>query len=130
MTAGPIAARRGTIEEPAARLHAVLGGRVPIDLRAVRAFVLVAEEGSFTRAAGLLFLSQPSLTKIVQQLERDLGCRLLRRSSKRCSLTAHGEAFLPDALDMLAAERSAREALARLSGWSSSTQGRGAARSR
>jgi DNA-binding transcriptional LysR family regulator len=44
-----------------------------LNLRQLQTFVTVARLGSFTRAARLLHLSQPALTKQVRQLDRDLG---------------------------------------------------------
>lgn len=54
-------------------------------------FCKVVETGSFTRAAGLLNLSQPSVTKHVSSLEGHLGAQLLDRDGKRVHLTPSGE---------------------------------------
>ena len=68
-----------------------------INLRHFRAFVAVAHEQSFTRAAEQLFLSQSALTITVRQLETQLGVALFHRTTRQVALTADGEALLPDA---------------------------------
>lgn len=61
------------------------------------AFLAVAEEGSFTRAAARLGMSQPALSQIIRRLEGRLGLRLLRRTTRSVSPTEVGERIL-DAL--------------------------------
>ncbi len=51
-----------------------------VDLRLLRYFAAAAAEGNLTRAATRLFVSQPALTKQIQQLESHLGVRLFARS--------------------------------------------------
>lgn len=70
-----------------------------IDLLA--SFACVAHELHFTRAARLLHLSQPGLTRRVAQLERCLGHTLLDRTSRQVQLTAAGRALLPIAVAIL-----------------------------
>jgi epsilon-lactone hydrolase len=65
-----------------------------IELRHLRAFVAVAEELSFSRAADRLHISQSALSRQVSSLEKLLGCDLLRRSTHRVELTLAGEALL------------------------------------
>jgi DNA-binding transcriptional LysR family regulator len=80
-------------------------GRVTIvtvmELRHLRYFVAVAEELNFTRAAAKLHLAQPSLTRQVQNLEAELGVRLLDRSRNQVVLTQEGRSFLADARRIL-----------------------------
>jgi DNA-binding transcriptional LysR family regulator len=60
------------------------------ELRHIRAFLAVARQGTFTRAAAVLGMSQPTLTVQIQQLETALGTRLFDRNNRRVSLTAAG----------------------------------------
>lgn len=64
------------------------------DLRQLRAFVAVADEGSFTLAAKKLFLTQSAVSHSMKALEDGVGCRLLARLGKRTVLTEEGEVFL------------------------------------
>lgn len=79
-------------------------------LRALEAFVAVADAGSFTRAARALQISAPSLTRIVAEQEAALGVKLLHRSTRAVSLTDVGRAFLLDARNLLDAYAAAAEA--------------------
>jgi len=72
------------------------------DLRVLRSFVVIAEEGSLSRAAARLHISQPPLSQQIKQLEEELGCTLLARTRRRVELTPAGSAFLRDARAMLA----------------------------
>lgn len=58
-------------------------------------FVEVAERGSFARAADVLHLHRPAVTKAIQQLEEELGTRLLHRTTRKVSLTSEGELVFP-----------------------------------
>lgn len=73
-----------------------------MELRHLRYFVAVAEDLSFTKAAGKLHLAQPSLTRQIHNLEEELGVRLLNRSKSRVTLTEEGRSFLADARRILA----------------------------
>lgn len=73
-----------------------------MELRHLRYFVAVAEALSFTKAAGLLRLAQPSLTRQVRNLEDEIGVRLLVRANNRIALTEEGRLFLFDAKKLLA----------------------------
>jgi epsilon-lactone hydrolase len=65
-----------------------------IELRHLRAFVAVAEELNFGRAAERLYITQPALSRQIRALEQLLGCTLLQRSTHRVELTLAGEALL------------------------------------
>lgn len=84
---------------------------MPPELRLLRYFVAVAEELSFTRAAERTYVTQPSFSAAIRQLEHQLGAVLLTRDARHVELTAAGRALLPHARESLAAaERGAREA--------------------
>ena len=75
----------------------------------MRCFTVVAEELHFGRAAAVLHLAQPSLSRHVRRLERELGVRLFDRTTQGTRLTEAGKAFLPRAEALL---RSAAEVAA------------------
>ncbi|GAA5141585.1 LysR family transcriptional regulator [Pseudonocardia adelaidensis] len=67
------------------------------ELKHLRYFVAVAETLSFTAAARSLYVSQQAVSRIIQQLERELGVRLLDRTTRTVELTAAGRALLASA---------------------------------
>jgi DNA-binding transcriptional LysR family regulator len=73
-----------------------------VSLRQLRYFVAVADHRSFRRAAESLSISQPPVSKQVQELERALGVPLIERSKRRFALTLAGEAFWTEARMLLA----------------------------
>ncbi|MFJ4782778.1 LysR family transcriptional regulator [Streptomyces sp. NPDC088794] len=79
-----------------------MGMTTDVHVRDLRYFVTVAEELHFTRAAELLYVSQPALSKQIRSLERQLGIELLRRDRHGVALTAAGAALLPYARRVLA----------------------------
>ncbi|MBL1100872.1 LysR family transcriptional regulator [Streptomyces coffeae] len=74
-----------------------------VDTRLLRCFVAVADEGSLTRAAERLFVSQPALTKQIKQLETRLGVPLFTRSRTGMALTEPGRALAERTPALLAA---------------------------
>lgn len=68
-----------------------------MELHQLRYFVAVAREGTFTRAAARLYISQPSLSEQVRKLELELGSPLFERLGRRLALTSAGVALLPHA---------------------------------
>jgi DNA-binding transcriptional LysR family regulator len=86
-----------------------------MELRHLRYFVAVAEDLSFTKAAGRLHLAQPSLTRQIHNLEEELGVRLLNRSKSKVTLTEEGRSFLTDARRILALATESIVAVQRLS---------------
>lgn len=79
-----------------------------MELRQLRCFVAVAEEGSFTRAAARLRLAQPGVSAQVRRLERELGGLLLDRAGRGVRLTQIGAAVLPYARAALEAAAGTR----------------------
>ena len=73
-----------------------------VDTRLLRSFAAVAAEGSLSRAAERLFVSQPALTKQIKQLESQLGVQLFTRSRAGMTLTAAGRALADRTPGMLA----------------------------
>ncbi len=72
-----------------------------IDLRRLRYFVAVAESLHFGKAAAKLHISQPPLSRQIQQLEQEIGALLLRRSKRHVELTGAGEQLLVDSRRLL-----------------------------
>ncbi|MFF2389407.1 LysR family transcriptional regulator [Agromyces sp. NPDC058104] len=87
-----------------------------MNLEQLRSFVEVARFGNFTRAAEELYLAQPSLSRQIAALERDLGAELFHRARGGSTLTVAGESLLPLARRMLADAESVRRELAELAG--------------
>jgi DNA-binding transcriptional LysR family regulator len=69
---------------------------------AMRIFVRVAEQASFTRTAESLGMSKASISTIVQQLESSLGTRLLHRTTRKVQLTQDGMSYYERCKDVLA----------------------------
>lgn len=65
-----------------------------VDLRHFRSFVVVAEEGHIGRAARRLFITQPALSRQMQQLEREVDAAILVRTARGVELTAAGRELL------------------------------------
>lgn len=84
-----------------------------VDLRQLRAFVAIAEELSFTRAAGRLGVAQSPLSQQIRKAEDDLGVQLLVRTTRSVSLTAAGEVLLERLRPSLGAIEQALDAAAR-----------------
>ena len=73
-----------------------------MELRLLRYFLAVVDEGSMTRAAAAVRVAQPSLSRQIRQLEASLGQRLLDRDQGRTRLTPAGRVLLPLARDIVA----------------------------
>jgi DNA-binding transcriptional LysR family regulator len=80
---------------------------ISLDVDAVRAFVLVADFQSFTRAAEALDTSQAAISTRLKRLEDRLGERLLERTPRLVRLSARGAAFLEAARELVAAHERA-----------------------
>ena len=73
-----------------------------MELRHLRYFLAVADEGTFTRAAARLFVAQPALSRQVRDLERHVGAPLFVRGSRGAALTDAGRRLLPRARRVVA----------------------------
>lgn len=82
-----------------------------VDIRQIEYFTEVAKHLSFTKAASTLHVSQPSISKAIQNLEAELGVPLFYRSSKQLELTDAGKAVLANAQHVLAAFKNLRSEL-------------------
>lgn len=67
-----------------------------MQLRVIQYVLKVAETGSFSKAAELLFVSQPALSQSIKRLENELGVELFRRENNTVTVTSAGELFLED----------------------------------
>lgn len=85
-----------------------------MDLRQLRYFVAVARERNFTRAAQLLHIAQPPLSRQIQLLEEDLGVSLLVRKSRPIRLTDAGRLFYEQSMQILGRVEQMREATRRV----------------
>ncbi|MDQ8701112.1 LysR substrate-binding domain-containing protein [Streptomyces sp. LHD-70] len=82
-----------------------------VDTRQLDAFLAVAEELHFGRAAARLHLTQPALSRTIRQLESDLGDRLFDRTTRSVRLTSAGEALVEPARELVESAVRARRAL-------------------
>lgn len=80
-----------------------------MDLRHLRYFIAVAEEGNVGRAASRLHISQPPLTRQVQQLEAELGVTLFIRTPRGMEMTEAGAHFLEEARNICSVLEQATE---------------------
>lgn len=85
--------------------------QINISTRHLRAFLALAAQRSFTRAAASVYLSQPAFSALIRQLEATLGARLFDRSTRHVVLSAEGEAFEPAAQRLLEEFEAAAEDL-------------------
>ncbi|MEM6985109.1 MAG: LysR family transcriptional regulator [Pseudomonadota bacterium] len=80
-------------------------------MRALEVCIAVAEQGSLAAAARALEISAPSVTRILGELESDLGVLLFHRSTRALTLTADGEQFTQDARELVSGYQTARDAI-------------------
>lgn len=65
-------------------------------------FIQVVEQGSFSKAADVLQIHRPTVSKAIQQIEHDLGVKLIHRTTRKLSITAEGDEFYHHARHVLA----------------------------
>jgi len=70
-------------------------------LAAMQTFVRVVDSGTFTRAADLMSVPKSTVSRLVQELEKELGVRLLHRTSRQLTLTQEGQAYYEGAIRVL-----------------------------
>lgn len=87
-----------------------------MDLRLLRYFLVVCEEGHFGRAAHRLHMTQPPLSRAIKQLETDFGTALLERGPHGVTVTATGASLLDEARSLLIQADQARSRVAAIAG--------------
>jgi LysR family transcriptional regulator for bpeEF and oprC len=87
-----------------------------MELSSLQAYVKVVQTGSFTRAAEALHTRKAHLSRVVSQLEKELGARLLERTTRSLSLTEIGREFFERAVGILASVEDAGRAVQRAHG--------------
>lgn len=92
-----------------------------MELRQLEAFVVVAAELHFGRAAERLSIGQPTLSDLVRRLEREVGTALLSRTTRRVALTPAGEELLGRAKVILDEVAAAKAAVRRIAGGDTGT---------
>ncbi|RQO76397.1 LysR family transcriptional regulator [Aquitalea sp. FJL05] len=89
-----------------------------MDVRALRYFVEVVKRHSFTKAAEALFVTQPTISKMVKQLEEELGTPLIIREGRSFRLSDAGKVAFERGLDVLSAMSQLKHELSDLAGLS------------
>ena len=79
-----------------------------IELKQIQFFTACVEEGSFSRAAEVLYTSQPNISKVIRELEQELGITLFERGGRGIVPTADGKTLYRYALEMLQREQTIR----------------------
>lgn len=69
-------------------------------IQQIRYAIAIADAGSYSRAAEILYVAQPSLTNSIKELENELGIRIFYRGGKGVTLTPEGEDFIPYAIQV------------------------------
>lgn len=75
-----------------------------LKIQSMREFIALSEVRNFNLASERLFLSQPTLSRHIKELEEELGVPLFKRSTRRVELTPYGQYFLPYARRVVTAE--------------------------
>ena len=69
-------------------------------LQQIHYVITISERGSFNKASEVLYISQPSLTEAVKELEKELGITIFHRSGRGGTLTSDGLEFIPYAREL------------------------------
>jgi DNA-binding transcriptional LysR family regulator len=85
-----------------------------MDLNDLRYFALIVEHNGFSAAARVTHVNKSKLSRRIALLEKELGARLLQRSTRRLALTEAGRAFYEHCAAMIVESNAARDAVARL----------------
>ena len=85
-----------------------------MDLRICRYFLAIVEEGSMNRAAKVLHITQPTLSRQISQLEEELGVELFERQSRTLHLTTQGRLLARRAKELLELETKTLQELSSL----------------
>ncbi|MGD6879845.1 LysR family transcriptional regulator [Bacillus infantis] len=86
-----------------------------MDLSWVTTFIAAAETGSFRRAADLLYISQPTVTVHIRQLEKETGASLFERGGRKVELTEEGRRYLEHCRKLMAVHQESLEDLQSIS---------------
>ncbi|MEK5269797.1 LysR family transcriptional regulator [Aeribacillus sp. FSL K6-8394] len=87
-----------------------------MDLESLKMFCLVVEEGSISRAAKLVYVSQPAVTRKIHQLEDYYGTPLFDRSNGKMTLTKAGKMLYPIAKNIVEEIQQSKEAVKEITG--------------
>src|SRR5262245_4608038 len=71
------------------------------DLKRIKSFITIPEYGTVSKAAQVLHITQPALSRQISALERDLGFKLFAKSGRRLVLTGRGERLLADSRSLI-----------------------------
>lgn len=86
-----------------------------MDFKQIEAFVTVAEQRSFSKAADACFLTQPTISARISSLEKEFGVRLIDRNGREAFLTDYGKVFYKYAVEMLDTRNKAADSIQGLS---------------
>lgn len=86
-----------------------------MDFKQIEAFVTVVDQKSFSKAADICLLTQPTISARISTLEKELGVRLIDRNGKETYLTDYGKVFYKYAAEMLDTRDKATDSINNLS---------------
>lgn len=86
-----------------------------MDFKQIEAFLAVVDNKSFSKAAEICLLTQPTISARISTLEKELGVRLIDRNSRELLMTDYGQVFYKYAEEMLDARDKAENSIRHLS---------------